>query len=124
MSVCAIGLAVIGGLLFHFLLAVRVGDESKVIVADLNEFSRVLDYRRDRIIAVDGDAVMRKDHSFITWVPMVLLAEGEHTLTVESGDHSLFDKSGMTVTEITIRVEAGLAYELARKDGQLVLTAK
>jgi hypothetical protein len=121
-------LAAVGGIAFmdRCTMAVNVGDERRIIVADWDDYARIWDSLSDeeydyRIEAVDGGPVMRRDHSYITYVPLVMLEEGEYLLTVGKGKRWLFEPPDLELLEIKAKVSAGKLYRLSWENDQIVL---
>lgn len=107
-------------------MAVNVGDERRIIVADWDDYARIWDSLSDeeydyRIEAVDGGPVMRRDHSYITYVPLVMLEEGEYLLTVGKGKRWLFEPPDLELLENKAKVSAGKLYRLSWENDQIVL---
>lgn len=129
LSLLLVAIAV-GALLEFFTMSVKVGDEHKVILANWSEFAGVFDQPKSddfdyRVEAVDGGPVTRKDHAgLVSWVPVVLLSEGEHTLTIGKGKRWLFDPPEMEFFPISVTVEAGKHYDLVWESDSLVLTER
>jgi len=73
------------------------------------------------IIQVDGRAPERAKHGmFVTVVPIVLVSEGTHRLTVKYNNIKLDQKAEKT-DDIVVEVKKGNRYRLEQKDGKPLL---
>ena len=98
-------------MLSSFLLG--CGASTKVIA--INDYIVGADYK---ITKVDGLPAKRAKHSFATVVPVVLVSEGEHHLTVRYARKVDFTHKFDAPEDLTVNVKKGSDYKIMRKDGK------
>ena len=86
--------------------------------------AKVADYvtgSKYEIIEVDGGSVERIQHGLVvTRVPLVILDEGGHLLTLREWQGTIQSEESQTI-DIYVSVKKGQRYKLIEKDGKVLL---
>lgn len=73
------------------------------------------------IVSVDGKAPKRQEHGmFVTYVPFVLVSEGEHLITVKLND-LVNDLKSEKIIELTVNAKKGKTYSIQDRNGKPIL---